>query len=221
MKCKNLIFFSYSCDVLDLNNPSETFKEISFNISHIPGKTDPDIERIVFENGTMIYLPDGIGKVLKGLKTFVVAVVNFKFPKRSNFKNLENLTKLQIYKNDIETLGEETLWDLSNLEIFVLYKNNLKILDERTFDKNTRLKQIDVRWNRLELLPRNLFKNNLLLEEAYFTGNSLKIIQVDFSELRNIRVLNFIDNICINAEYDANSNDLYNLIKANCTFVDP
>lgn len=176
-----------------------------------------DVQRIVFFNGTMIYLPDGIGRIFKNLKVFVVlADLGFKFAQRSNFKNLGNLIHLHFYRNDIEIFDENTLWDLPNLEIFTIYKNKVKDLFENTFEKNTKLREVDLRWNKLEVLPKNLFKNNLLLEKAFFTGNSLNVIQIDFAELRNIRTLYFNDNVCIDEVAEGSFNDLYKLIKENC-----
>lgn len=152
----------------------------------------------------MVYLPDGIGRIFKNLKVFVVlADLNFTFVQRTTFKNLEKLIHLHFYRNDIETFDENTLFDLPNLELFTLYKN-------------TKLRVVDLRWNKLEVVPKNLFKNNWLLEEAYFTGNSLRLIMVDFSELRNIRTLYFNDNVCTDAASEGNLFDLYKQIKEDC-----
>lgn len=200
-----------------MNVQSEHLKIASVTAFHVPGKSDQDVQRIVFFNGTMVYLPDGIGRIFKNLKVFVVlADLNFTFVQRTTFKNLEKLIHLHFYRNDIETFDENTLFDLPNLELFTLYKNKLKLINENTFEKNTKLRVVDLRWNKLEVVPKNLFKNNWLLEEAYFTGNSLRLIMVDFSELRNIRTLYFNDNVCTDAASEGNLFDLYKQIKEDC-----
>lgn len=196
---------------------SEHIKVSALNAFHVSGKSDQDVQRIVFFNGTMTYLPDGIGRIFKNLKVFVVlADLNLTFAQRSNFEHLERLIHLHIYRNDIETFAENTLFDLPNLEKFTLYKNKLKVIFGKTFEKNPRLREVDMRWNKLEVLPKDLFENNLLLEEAYFTGNLLNVIQTDFSKLRNLRSLYFNDNVCIDEVSEGNWHDLYRKIEENC-----
>lgn len=130
-------FSSYSCQVPGFDIRSEHLNVASLTAFHVPGKSDLDVQRIVFFNGTMVYLPDGIGRIFKNLKVFVVlADLNFTFVQRSNFKYLENLIHLHFYRNDIEIFDENTLWDLPNLEIFTLYKNKLRLIQEKAFEKN-------------------------------------------------------------------------------------
>lgn len=201
----------------DLNVQSQNTKVCSITAFHVSGKSDQDVQRITLFNGTMVYLPDGIGKIFKNLKVFVVSAdLNLKFVQRSNFKNWAKLIQLHIYRNEIETFDETALFDLPQLEQFSLYRNKVQEIGEKIFEKNTKLKVVDMRWNKLEVLPKQLFANNLLLEEAYFTGNSLNVILVDFSRLRNIRRINFNDNVCVDAESERNFSDLFKQIAENC-----
>lgn len=201
---------------------------------HASGETDNRTELIQFKNGAMIYLLDGIGNIFPNLKSILIGLpdspsLSTKLIRRSNFQNMKNLFEFVIHKSDIETVDEDTLWDLPNLERFQL-GNNLKLLQERTFEKNTKLREVYLASNRLEFLPRHLFKNNLLLDWVNFEDNSLKIIEIDFSILKNIRYIFFADNVCINENYngteDRNITVLYPLrkivifqlsIKTNCS----
>lgn len=203
--------------MVGLDIQSQNSKVATVATFHISGKADQDVQRVVFFNGTMVYLPDGIGKIFKNLKVFVVSAdLMLQFVQRSNFKHLEKLIHLHIYRNEIETLDETVLFDLPHLELFTLYKNKLKTIGEKTFERNTKLREIDLRWNKLEVLPKQLFANNLLLEEAYFTGNALNVILIDFAGLRNIRRLNFEDNVCVDAVAEGNFSNLYQELAKNC-----
>lgn len=154
---------------------------VSIVNSHRSGKTNQDVEMIKFSNGTMLFLPNGIGNFFTNLKSMIVGHSNSSFLgtkliKRSNFKDLRKLKELAFYRNDIEVIDKDSLWDLSNLENFKLVYNKLKFLHESTFEKNLKLKKVSMHSNELNFIPWNLFKNNLLLEYVDFTHNSLQTI---------------------------------------------
>ena len=181
-------------------------------------KTNEVVKWIQFDNGTMLYLPDGIGNYFKNVKYFEVkSGLNLKRLRRSNFKNFENLVHVHIFGNDIETLDEDILWDLPNLYFFEVIENNLKTIPERLFEKNTKLTRVHLQSNKLENLPENLFKNNLLLEWVQFHNNSLTSISIDFRGLKNIKRIDFLNNVCIDSFYvtsqnpTSNANTLTNL----------
>lgn len=153
------------------------------------------METIQFYNGTMLSLPNGVGNFFKNLKIFTVgysysSYLGTKFVKRSNFKNLNKLEKLEFYRNDIAELDEDCLWDLENLNEFRLLRNKLKALHVRTFEKNVRLTKIKMHSNEIDFLPRDIFRHNLLLEEIDFAKNLLKTIDEEtFKFNRNLQVL--------------------------------
>lgn len=201
----------------DLDIRTEHLKVSSFNAYHIHGKSNEDVQRIQFFNGTMIYLPDGIGRIFPRLKVVaVLADLGLTTPRRSNFQNMQNLLQLHFYRNSIERFDEDTLWDLSNLEIFTLYRNKIKFLPDKTFEKNAKLREVDLRWNKLEVLPKDLFKNNVMLQKAFFTGNAINVIQIDFSKLKSIQSLYFNDNVCIDEVSENNFRHLYEKIEKSC-----
>lgn len=187
---------------------TENIDVSSFTGTHDNGKTDKDVTDIKFHNGVMFYLPNGVGKYFKTLRSLGGRGLNTKHITRSNLQNLENLRGLYFDNNEIELLQFDTLWDLPALEGFSLDDNKLKVLDERTFEKNDKLKLVSLQSNRLEFLPRNIFKANHLLEEIKLNLNVLKNIETDFSTLKNVKHIFLLRNVCINDFY-ANTTDLY------------
>jgi len=223
----------YTCKVLNMDIRQENLDLSTFSGSHQSGKSDVDVQRILFKNGTMFYLPNGIGCIFKNLKDFTVDKnLKIKRLKRSNFQNLENLISLLFNGNDVVIINEDTLWDLPNLKEFELYYNKLKVLHERTFEQNSKLTDVHMKYNQLEFLPRNLFKNNLLLERVTFVANFLLRIDTEFSHLKNVQALFFYDNICIDAIYDRDNlfqtrnhydilTDFQHMLRVNCSSLNP
>jgi len=215
--------------VENLNIRTDNVTIASFTGSHKIGKTDEDVEKIVFSKGTMFYIPTGVGQIFKNLKIFGVnPYLSLKHIKRSDFKNLDNLVDLDIDMNEITTLKDDTLIDFPQLEYFTLEDNSLTEIDGRTFEKNVKLKEVYLTGNKLEVLPRNLFYNNFLLVLVDLSDNSLKIIEIDFTTIKNIKEINFYSNPCINAYYDGsdftnkkthfrNLTEFQNLITSNCS----
>lgn len=189
--------------------------------------TEQRVQLIIFYNGTMFYLPHGIGKVFRNLKQFrIEQALGLKLLQRSNFKHMEGLFILSFTDQDIQTVGDDTLWDLLKLEEFSFVRSKLKVLHEKTFEKNIKLKYVDLRSNQLQFLPKDLFKANSLLERAIFDSNHLTIIETDFTELKYILRIHLNNNVCINAEFFGTSvviagnkklTDFQNLIRANCS----
>lgn len=174
--------------------------------THESGESNNKVELVQFYNGTMFYLPNGIGNFFPNLKSIFVGYsdslsLNTKLISRSNFQNMENLFEIIIHKSDIETISEDILWDLHNLERFQL-DGRLKDLPERTFENNAKLKEVYLASNALEFLPRKLFQNNPLLDWVNFKENFLKTIEIDFMRLTNIKYIFLAGNVCIDRDFN-------------------
>ncbi|KAJ6639752.1 Serine protease gd [Pseudolycoriella hygida] len=176
----NYFMSRYKCFLYYLELQGENMQIVSFGDTHRPGKRDQDVEMLQFYNGTMLFLPNGIGTFFTNLKTLVVghgrektSLLGTKSIKRLSFKELEQLEELEFYRNDIEVIDEDSLWDLKNLQSFRIVNNKLKVLHERTFKRNVQLKVLAMHSNHLTSLPRNLLKHNAMLEYVDFSHNSL------------------------------------------------
>lgn len=147
--------------------------------------------------------------------------LGLKVLRRLNFQNMENLSYLNVRSNDIVTIDEDSLHDLPNLNTFVIKNNKLLVLHKNSFIRNTNLVIVDAVSNQLEFLHSDLFKKNLLLEEALFNDNKLVKISIDFTQLKQIKVIDFHENVCIDkALKDFHSvNDYQKVIRLHCNEV--
>lgn len=214
----NSQYFSYLCQLHDLDIRNGQVEISSFIGSHDAEKTNQHVNAIRIENGTMYFLLNGIGRCFPNLKLLIVEkCLGMMHIERSNFQNLVYLRDLIIYDNDLEILDENVLWDLPDLEIFELIGNKVNVLHEKTFNKNVKLKEVLLNRNRLETLPRDLFENLPHLERVDFSGNCLKIIEIDFTKLPVTQFL-FKGNICIDEDYNTahNKSVFQSHLRAKC-----
>lgn len=95
------------------NATIENFEVETFEGTPLPGYTVQNVTQIWFWQGTLSYIPNGIGLLYKNLEKFVVGFVTrnlgLKLIKRSNFKNMKLLTLLHFYFSYIETVDEDTI----------------------------------------------------------------------------------------------------------------
>lgn len=183
------------------NAAVENLKVEAFFGDHLSGYGDQNVVTVWFWDGTVAYIPEGIGLYFRQLESLLVGYDNknlgLKEIKRSNFKDMKLLNLLQLHDNFVDHLDVDTFWDIPNLEIFELQNGKLKAIPETIFEKNTKLRRVRMNGNQISYLPKDLFKNNPLIAEVYFDGNKLRSISTDFTELKAISNVNFHGNACI------------------------
>lgn len=179
-----------------LNIESENVEITSFAGHHLLGKTDLDVEGIHFDKATMFYVPEGIGKIFKNLKKFVVGRnMRFKHIKRSNLKNLVNLDWLEIIENKIENVDMDTVWDIPTLEWFVFGENKIKHVDNKTFEKTTNLISVQLNDNEIEIFDENTLSNLPKLERFYMYNNKLKELHKNtFERNPKLKIVSLFNN---------------------------
>lgn len=189
----------YGCFLDNMYITSVNNQVTSFTGSHKDGKTDEDVTLLQFRNGTVHYLPDGIGNIFKNLtRVEILPGLKTKRIRRSNFKNLDHVVRLDIYDTDIETIEEDWFWDLHELKVVKFFYHNSRKFEEtsqRSVVNNHQLRRFNRDGNQLEFIPINLLKNNLLLEEAWLSYNNLKVIYEEtFVNNHNLKVVNIEGN---------------------------
>ena len=99
------------------------------------------------------------------------------------FSGLENLFKLDVSNNLIETLEDQSLFrPLEKIEFINLSRNKLKKIHHRLFKKLINLKTLDLSNNpQLSRLNNGLFRDMVKLETIDLSGNGLK--QIDINKL--------------------------------------
>lgn len=180
------------------------------------------MSEVWFWTGNFSYIADGVGQLFPNLNKFWVSYDNFnlglKLLKRRNFKDMEKLFYLDVKFNDVETVAEDSLWDLPELQYFIVNNNKLKHFHKKTFVKSPKLKEVKANTNELKFLHRDLFVKNPLLHKLDFGNNKLTTIEPDFTKFIHLLSVDFHQNICIDKSSTDTSSlqKLQELLNANC-----
>lgn len=193
---------------------------------HRSGYSAQNVSQIWFWQGTLAYIPDGIGKLFTNLEGFFVSYVDrnlrLKLLQRRNFEDMPRLWYMDVKFNDIEWIDEDAFRELPNLQSLIIKNNKLKKLHKHTFARNPNLKLVDANSNQLEILHKELFNNNHLLESVSFKDNKLVVISADFSNFRHINEIDFRGNVCVDKEFKDDGLkllDFHAVLNSNCKNV--
>jgi Leucine rich repeat len=217
----NFIFRTHwaSCSHKNLNTEAQNLKIRPTFLNFKTVTTAADIAHLWINFSPSTYIFSGIGETFINLKELWINRQSIKFVERSDFAGLTQLEVLLLFQNQIEFLPEDVFWDLPNLERLWFFGNKIKKLPENIFKNLKKLRVINFSGNRIEHLPRNLFANNLEIEFISAYNNPLKVIDVDFTKLKILKLLNLRNANCINFEDRFNNQlrEAQRLINQNCT----
>jgi Leucine-rich repeat (LRR) protein len=181
-------------------------------------KRAADIKLLYINFAPSTHIFSGIGENFSNLNKLLIIRQHIKFVERSDFVGLTQLEQLWLDGNKIEFLPEDVFWDLPNLKYLNLNSNKIKKLPENIFKNLKKLRDIRLDDNKIEHLPKDLFMNNLEIESIFAHNNPLKVIDVDFIALKNLRWLDLEYANCIN--FDARDStqvqEVQRLINQNC-----
>lgn len=110
---------------------------------------------------------------------------------------MKNLSNLDLLNHKIKFLPEDVFLDLKKLTNLRLNGNQIEKLPKNIFSENLILNFVSFGDNRLTHLDEEIFKNNLHLEWIRFYDNKLKIIAVNFTQLRFIKTIDLRKNACV------------------------
>lgn len=126
----------------------------SFTGVHEKDKTDNDVEAIFYEETEISFFPRGLHKI---------------FPR---------LLAIRIYHCGLKELTKDDLEGLENLERLNLCENDLETLPSNLFEGMSKLKKIDFSGNELEFLSSNLFRpimNNKLTSVSFCDNKNIDV----------------------------------------------
>lgn len=193
---KHLIFrFSgefYNCEP-SFGNTSDSRKIKA----HLNFPVNPKIVRnIEFHDLSLKRFPPGIGESTPKLEVFKSVNGNIEFINRSTFKRMINLCGLYLWNQKISSLPDDVFWDLTELKDLDLSYNQIETLPTYIFLNNLHLQHVNFDNNKLIFLLKDVFANNLKMESVWFRNNKLKKIEIDFTRLPNIKVIEVSGNNC-------------------------
>ncbi len=111
------------------------------------------------------------------------------------FKRFENLVKLDLQGNSIESLSESTFEGLVNLVEINLSSNKIEHVSANLFSRSEKLKCIDLSINLIRDVDKLAFKNLINLEKLNFYSNRIGTIDADlFTDLKSLKALILVGN---------------------------
>jgi hypothetical protein len=120
--------------------------------------------------------------------------------KRSN----DDVTQIFIYKQSCPFLPLNVSSFFKNVEVYQLKESRTGHLLQGDLDEFTKLKIFDVSHNPIEEIQENVFENGSSIESVSFYNCHLKVIDPKILDpLTNLKKVNFLGNICINAKLDS------------------
>ncbi|CAG9811920.1 unnamed protein product [Chironomus riparius] len=141
------------------------------------------------------YLPSRIGATLPRMKHFLFRKSSIKFLRRRDFMDMRQLQKLNLSFNKIGKISHEIFYDLPHLELLDIRYNEIYNLPSDLLSNAPRLKIFIAEGNLLEEVSHKLFRNNKQIEEIHLGHNEILNIDVRFTALKNLRIVDLRQNV--------------------------
>lgn len=210
------------CFIRHWNN--KTLHNVTFKYNAIAEEK----REVIFDNCTLNELPLGIFEHFPNIKTVYAWNTKLKKLTKEMFKNAKQLTLLDLSKNHIGYLDQNTFClahilsqldistnlieaihvdafaGLGSLRVLSLEHNKLQFIPANSFVQLSQLKTIRLNHNVLKMIPVELFGQNERLQNIYLNDNAIEWISGEqtFRHLQNVN------------EFDLHNNPVVNL--ANC-----
>lgn len=145
---------------------------------------------LIFDNCTLYTMPLRIFENFPNIKTIYTWNTHLKALTKEIFAQAEQLTLLDLSKNQIESLTANTFSLALNLKHLELSQNVIQSIDVDTFSGLQRLQVLHLNHNKVELIPANVFSELHDLKTVRLDHNQIKTIPMELfaanGQLRNI-----------------------------------
>ncbi|XP_070493732.1 uncharacterized protein [Chironomus tepperi] len=193
--------------------------------NHLPDKSNNDVGLLDLNSkhnkkvGDILYIPDGLGKLFPKLKILYIQNCKLKSLARKNFKNMDQLSTISLSKNQIEHIDPDTFYDVPMLFSLRLNGNKLRSLQNDLFLLTPRLQYVILSNNLLEIFDSIIIGRSKGMKSLDLSYNELKTIFIEFSEFKDIQLVDLRGNQCINEIYFTSKSlkDFQDSIKKNCS----
>jgi Leucine rich repeat len=221
---------------------NDTLDEQDITISSLKSTA---IEFFEIENNKNVkFLPVDVGVTFPQLIEFKVADCKVRTVESNIFTHMNNLTNLQLIKNEIshiaedafddlkklkdldlsynklETLSSKLFYSLSCLEGLYLDHNNITKLGQHLLEKNLGLTHISIQINQLKTLHEDFFNSTTKLQSVSLQKNQINVLSSKLFE--NKEFLERVDlrgNVCVNVTFSIKfeSEKMKQHFDSNCT----
>ena len=148
------------------------------------------------------FLPFQLGQIFTNLHVLVVSRSELTALHQRGFEGLTNLTSITIINNNISLIEAGVFDDVPQLVHLNLSSNNIKTLPPMIFARLAQLKTLNLSDNHLQSFLLEFLPSNNIIEEYLIKDN--EIIKTDLAKLinlKNVKIVDFSNNICINIKY--------------------
>ena len=212
----------YGCEVEKLVIDTPNYRIANIHGKHQEGQTNLEVQYVWIKNSQTTHLPHFDAEVFfPSFLKYIITTSQLKFIKRDDFSGMPKLEQLNIADNLIESMPEDTLYDLSNLVDLFIEKNKLTSLPQYLLSKAPLFQRFKASNNSIQALEADFFKQNPILKIASMENNKLQRVSVNFRIFKNLKRADLQNNTCIDTYYNdwrkyQSADKLMQVIEAQC-----
>jgi hypothetical protein len=124
----------YICAIRSNSAIIKRYEVVSFIGQHQEGKSNSDVETLIFQDTTIHYLPTGLHKIYPRLKRLIVDNCGLKEMTPCNLFGLKHLECVWIEQNLLKMLPDDLFYHTKNLKSISFTDNELEFMSSRLLD---------------------------------------------------------------------------------------
>lgn len=137
----------YACLVNDLTTFQDDRRVTAVIGTHLEGKTNDDVEKVLAEYQYCPHLPTNIGSFFKNLEIFYVMHSNVSHLSTNDLDGLDKLRIFDVSYNPIKRLHRDFFVGHQSIEIISFYDCNLSFIEEGALSPLVNLKEAHFQYN--------------------------------------------------------------------------
>lgn len=193
----------YGCEVEKLVIDTPNYRIANIHGKHPEGSTNLEVQYVWIKDSKVTYLPHFDANIFfPGFLKYIITGSGLKYVKRDDFAGMPKLETLNLDFNLIETMPEDTLYDLNALVDFFIEGNRIKTFPTYLLSKAPLFQRFRASNNSLESMDADFFKGNPVLKIVTINNNKLTRIGVDFRNYKNLKRIDLGNNTCIDTNYN-------------------
>lgn len=152
------------------------------NATFKPNPIADEKRELIFDNCTLDVLPYRIFEYFPNIETVYAWNIKLKELTKEVFRNSKELLVLDLSRNNIGKLDENTFYLAKHLTQLDLSRNEIQTIHTDAFSGLARLKVLNLNQNKLQLIPANSFGPLIQLRTIRLSHNLIKMIPVELFE---------------------------------------
>lgn len=149
---------------------------LDFSGEHIGGRTNANVDRVVFINSQMQTIPSNVFDVFPRLITLEANGVGINRLNVGTLRNSNLLGEIYLNNNTISRLDNGVFRNAGNLRVLRINDNRLNFIGENVFRDLSALQNIQLNGNQLTEIPEKLFQNSASLRNIGLSENLISRI---------------------------------------------